>query len=40
MLIEPNLDSPANVDAAKMFKEKKQEYNKKVRQLADKSLMG
>ena len=23
MLIDPNLDSPANVDAAKMFKEKK-----------------
>jgi ubiquitin-conjugating enzyme E2 G2 len=39
MLIDPNLESPANVDAAKMYKEKRQEYNKKLRQLADKSIM-
>lgn len=37
MLIDPNLDSPANVDAAKMFREKRDEYNKKIRQLAEKS---
>ena len=30
MLIDPNLDSPANVDAAKMFRQKRQEYNKKL----------
>lgn len=40
MLIDPNLDSPANVDAAKMFRQKRQEYNKKLRQLAEKSIMG
>lgn len=38
MLIDPNLDSPANVDAAKMFREKRDEYNKKIRQLAEKSV--
>lgn len=40
MLAAPNLDSPANVDAAIMYKDKLQEYNKKVRILAEKSLMG
>ena len=34
MLVDPNLDSPANVDAAKMFREKNQDYKKKIRQLA------
>ena len=38
MLIDPNLDSPANVDAAKMFKERRNDYNRKLRQLADKSI--
>lgn len=38
MLLEPNLDSPANVDAAKLFKENNKEYNRKVRRLAEKSL--
>jgi ubiquitin-conjugating enzyme E2 G2 len=38
MLIDPNLDSPANVDAAVLFKKDKQEYNKRVRRLAEKSL--
>lgn len=38
MLIDPNIDSPANVDAAKMYKEKRDEYNKKLRRLADKSI--
>lgn len=38
MLADPNLDSPANVDAAKMYKENRQAYNKKLRILADKSM--
>lgn len=38
MLVDPNLESPANVDAAKMFKESKKEYDKKLRYLARKSI--
>ena len=38
MLVDPNLDSPANVDAAKLFKESRDDYNKKLRILADKSI--
>ena len=38
MLVDPNLDSPANVDAAKLYKENRDEYNKKLRILADKSV--
>ena len=38
MLVDPNLDSPANVDAAKMFKERRRDYDRKLRQLADKSI--
>ena len=38
MLVDPNIDSPANVDAAKLFKENRDEYNKKLRILADKSV--
>lgn len=38
MLVDPNCDSPANVDAAKLYKEKREEYNKKLRILADKSI--
>lgn len=33
----PNLDSPANVDAAKLFKEDPKQYRKQVRRLARKS---
>ena len=38
MLVDPNLDSPANVDAAKMYKERRRDYDRKLRQLADKSI--
>ncbi len=38
MLVDPNLDSPANVDAAKLYKENVKEYNKKTRYLARKSI--
>ena len=38
MLNDPNCDSPANVDAAVMFRNNKKEYEKKVRQLALKSM--
>ena len=38
MLVDPNLESPANVDAAKMLKESKKEYDNKLRYLARKSI--
>ena len=38
MLNEPNCDSPANIDASVMFKNHPEEYKKKVRQLALKSI--
>jgi ubiquitin-protein ligase len=38
MLVDPNLDSPANVDAAKLMKENKKEYDRKLRYLARKSI--
>ena len=38
MLIDPNLESPANVDASVMYKNDRQAYNKKLRQLAQKSI--
>ena len=37
MLNDPNCDSPANIDASVMFKNKPEEYKKKVRRLAIKS---
>eukprot|EP00922_Rhytidocystis_sp_ex-Travisia-forbesii_P032799 GHVS01048804.1.p3 GENE.GHVS01048804.1~~GHVS01048804.1.p3 ORF type:complete len:167 (+),score=28.62 GHVS01048804.1:112-612(+) len=40
MLGEPNLDSPANVDAGKQFKDNLAEYKKKVRALTRKSVEG
>ena len=40
MLIDPNLESPANVDASVMLKNDKQGYNKKIRMLAQKSIEG
>ncbi len=38
MLNDPNLSSPANVDAAKEYKEHVAEYKKKVKKLAAKSV--
>lgn len=38
MLAEPNDESPANVDAARMWREKRAEYEKIVRQNVRKSL--
>ena len=38
MLSDPNCDSPANIDASIMFKNKPEEYKKKVRQLVLKSM--
>lgn len=35
LLPEPNCDSPANVDASKMFRENRKEYDRRVRQLID-----
>ena len=32
MLAEPNDESPANVEAAKMWRERRDEYEKKVRE--------
>lgn len=37
MLGEPNPDSPANVDAAKMFREDPKAYKRKVRACVEKS---
>ena len=38
MLNDPNCDSPANIDAGVMFRNNREEYNKKVKQLAIKSM--
>lgn len=38
MLVDPNLESPANVDAAKLMKENRKEYDRKLRYLARKSI--
>jgi ubiquitin-conjugating enzyme E2 G2 len=38
MLAEPNDESPANVDAARMWREKRADYEKIVRQNVRKSL--
>lgn len=38
MLSEPNINSPANVDAGKMFRDKPDEYKRQVRKLIDKAL--
>jgi ubiquitin-conjugating enzyme E2 G2 len=38
MLAEPNDESPANVDAARMWREKRAEYEGKVRGNVRKSL--
>jgi len=38
MLSEPNPDSPANIDAAKMLREDPKAYRKMVRRCVEKSL--
>lgn len=38
MLAEPNDESPANVEAAKMWRERRQEYEAKVRDEVKKGL--
>ena len=38
MLNDPNLESPANLDASIQFRDDREGYNKKVRVLATKSL--
>ena len=38
MLNDPNIESPANLDASVMFRDNREEYNKKVRVMAAKSL--
>ena len=38
MLNDPNIESPANLDASVQFKEDRSGYNKKVRVLAAKSI--
>lgn len=38
MLSEPNIDSPANIDAAKHLRDSPEEYRKKVRMLVNKSM--
>ena len=38
MLSEPNINSPANVDASKHFRDSPDEFRKKVRKLIDKAL--
>jgi ubiquitin-conjugating enzyme E2 A len=40
LLCDPNNDSPANVDAAKLLKTNPKEYKKRVRRLAQKSVEG
>lgn len=38
MLDNPNLESPANVDAAILYKNDRPAYNKKIRHLAQKTV--
>lgn len=38
ILSEPNINSPANVDAGIQFRDRPDEYKKKVRKLIDKAL--
>ena len=38
MLNDPNIESPANIDASVQFRDDRQAYNKRVRRLAAKSL--
>ena len=38
MLSDPNLDSPANIDAAKMLRDDPKAFRRKVRQCVERSL--
>mmetsp|Transcript_24869 Transcript_24869/g.38677 ORF Transcript_24869/g.38677 Transcript_24869/m.38677 type:complete len:98 (-) Transcript_24869:121-414(-) len=38
MLNDPNIESPANIDASVMFRDDREAFNKRVRRLAAKSL--
>ena len=38
MLNDPNVESPANIDASIEFKKNREEYNKKVRRLTSESI--
>jgi ubiquitin-conjugating enzyme E2 G2 len=38
LLAEPNDESPANLDAAKMWRDNRKEYEKRVRAMAQESL--
>ena len=38
MLNDPNIESPANLDASLQFRDSRTEYNKKVRKLTNKSM--
>ena len=38
MLNSPNIDSPANLDASIEFRDRRQEYERKVRYMAQNSL--
>ena len=38
MLNDPNIDSAANIDASVMYRDNREEYNKKVRKLTNKSM--
>jgi len=40
MLVDPNLNSPANMDAAVMYKNERDEWKKKVKRLVRKSVEG
>jgi hypothetical protein len=40
LLCDPNLDSPANVEAARLLKSNPKDYKKRVRRLAQKTLEG
>jgi len=39
LLSDPNPDSPANTEAARVFSEKKLEYNERVREVVEESLI-
>jgi len=40
MLAEPNISSPANIDAAKMFRDDVKAFKRKVRGCVERSLDG
>jgi ubiquitin-conjugating enzyme E2 A len=37
LLCDPNPNSPANSEAARLFQENKREYNRKVKEIVEKS---